>query len=45
MRLAELAEQHGDELSPTGKPAHVTFSGVLPHGLLELTAGEQLQQL
>jgi hypothetical protein len=32
-------------LSPAGKSAHVALGGVLPHGLLELAAREQLQKL
>jgi hypothetical protein len=45
LRPAEVAEQHGDELSPTGEAAGVALGPVLHHGALKLGAGKQLQHL
>jgi hypothetical protein len=40
-----LAEQHGDELSPTGKALGITLSGVLFYQYAELGSGKVLEQL
>ena len=45
MGPAKLAKQHGNELPPSGEPAGVPFSLVLPHGGLELAPGKQLRDL
>ena len=42
---SQLAEQHGDELSPAGKALGVTLGGVLPDECGELGAGKVLEQL
>src|SRR5215203_2221946 len=42
---SELAEQHGDELRPAGKPLGGTLSGVLLHQGGKLGPGEVLKQL
>jgi hypothetical protein len=43
--MAQLAKQHRDELGPARETTRVTFGSVLPHGGLELQAGEELQHL
>jgi hypothetical protein len=45
MRLAELAEQHGHKLSPTGETAHVPLGLLRAYRPLELDAREPLKQL
>jgi hypothetical protein len=43
--VAELTEQHGDELAPTGKAPGMTLGVVLLHRSSKFVAGEQLQDL
>jgi hypothetical protein len=45
MGSAQLAKEHGDELSPAGEAPGVTFGLGLIHRLLELDARKQLQEL
>jgi hypothetical protein len=45
MGPTQLAEQHGHELAPTGKPARVALRLMLLDGSLKLDARKQLQQL
>src|SRR5215467_14825484 len=43
--LPQLAKQHRHKLSPTIKSARVALGLMLPHGFLELDAGEEVEQL
>jgi hypothetical protein len=43
--MAEVAEQHGHELGPTGEPLGRLLRAVLPHQLLEFPARYLPQQL
>lgn len=45
LSLAQLTEQHGQELSPAGEPAGVTLGLVLLDGLLKLQSRKQLENL
>lgn len=45
MGPAQLAEQHGHELAPTGKPARVALRLMLLDGSFKLDSRKQLQQL
>src|SRR5690606_35125715 len=45
VRPSELTEQHGDELAPTREPARVALGVGTDHGLLELGAWKELEQL
>jgi len=45
LRPAELAEEHGDELAPTGEAPGMALRPVLLDRPLELDPGEQLQEL
>jgi hypothetical protein len=45
MGSAQLAKEHGDELSPAGEASGMTFGAGLVYRLLELDARKQLQEL
>jgi hypothetical protein len=45
MGSAQLAKEHGDELSPAGEAAGMAFGAGLVYRLLELEARKQLQEL
>ena len=45
MGPTQLAERHGHELAPTGKPARVALPLMLLDGSFKLDSRKQLQQL